>query len=124
MAKIKINLTENHIKLIKNFKVERINDIYVGVDTINPYGGSYLMEDLAMMLGYWDKAVEGTEKDYDGRKFGLDNEQEMIEIHNYVMNNMPFILSILIQFSTDIVKPGVYTSLDYNIFWEYKEENK
>ena len=35
MAKIKINLTENHIKLIKNFKVERINDIYVGVDTID-----------------------------------------------------------------------------------------
>ena len=123
MAKIKINLNEKHIKLIERFVVERFNDIHVGFDSINPYGGDYLMEDLAMMLGYWDKAVEGTEKDYNGRKFGLDNEQEMIEVHNYLMERMTFILSILIQFATEVIKPGIYTSLDYNIFWEYKENN-
>lgn len=120
MAKIKINLNEKHIKLIERFVVERFNDIHVGFDSINPYGGDYLMEDLAMILGYWDKAIEGTEKDYDGRKFGLDNEIEMIKIHSYVVDNIEFILSILIQYSTTGIKAGLYTSLDNNIKWEYK----
>lgn len=123
MAKIKINITEDHIKLIKEFRIERINDIYVGFDTINPYGGSFLMEDLAMILGYWDKAVEGTEKDYDGRKFGFENEQKMLEIHMYLMDNFELILSIMTQFVTTGVKPGLYTAIDYNLHWEYKENN-
>lgn len=124
MAKIKIKLNENHIKLIKNFKSEIIDDYHVGFDTINPYGGQYLMEDLAMILGYWDKAVDGTENDYDGRKFGIENEQAMIEIHNYLMDNFSLILSILIQFSTNGIKPGTYASIDYNIKWALYEEIK
>lgn len=119
MAKIKINITEDHIKLIKEFKVEKINDTYTGFDTINPYGGDYLMEDLAMILGYWDKAVDGTEKDYDGRKFGLDIEQKMLDIHMYLMNNLEFILTIITQFIMTGVKPGLYTAIDYNLHWEY-----
>ena len=122
MAKIKIKLTEDHIKLIKSFKIETIDDIYVGVDTINPYGGSYLMEDLAMILGYWDSAVEGTENDFDGRKFGLENEQKMIDIHTYLMDRMSFVLSIMIQFACEGIKPGTYTSLDYSINWTYSEK--
>lgn len=121
MAKIKIKLTDEHIKLIKEFKVERFNDIQVGFDTINPYGGTYLMEDLAMILGYWDKAIENTENDYDGRKFGLENEVKMYEIHGYLMDNFEFILSIIIQFAVTGIKPGLYTSLDYNINWTYSE---
>lgn len=121
MAKIKIRLTEKHIKLIKNFKVERFDDIKAGFDTINPYGGSYLMEDLALILGYWDKAIEGTETDFDGRKFGLDNEIEMINIHNYVVDNFEFIMSIIIQFIDIGVKPGLYTSKENYINWDYKQ---
>jgi hypothetical protein len=124
MAKIKITLTEEHIKLISNFKSEKINDIHVGFDTINPYGGSYLMEDLAMILGYWDKVVEGSETDFMyGRRFGLENEQEMINVHNYLMDNFQFILSIIIQFATVGIKPGLYTTIDYNLDWTYKETN-
>lgn len=121
MAKIKIKITKDHLKLIKQFKVETINDYKTGFDIINPYGGMYLMEDLAMILGYWDKAVEGTEKDYDGRKFGIDNEIKMLEIHTYVIDNINFILSILIQFSDKGIKPGLYTSLDYDLNWTYSK---
>jgi len=121
MAKIKIKLNEKHLKLIKEFKVNALNDVHVGFDTINPYGGQYLMEDLAMILGYWDKTVIGTESDYDGRKFGLENEQEMIDVHNYVMHNFEFIISIIIQFSTiGGLKVGEYSAVDYNLIWEYK----
>jgi hypothetical protein len=121
MAKIKIKLLEEHIKLIKEFRIERISDIYVGFDTINPYSGGYLMEDLAMILGYWDKVVPGTEKDFDGRKFGFENEQNMLSIHMYIMDNMEFILSIIVQFITIGIKPGNYTAIDYNLHWEFSE---
>lgn len=119
MAKIKIKLTEEHLKLIKSFTIERINDIHIGFDTINPYGGNYLMEDLAMILGYWDKATIGSELDYDGKKFGLENEIEMIKIHSYLMDNFSYVMSIIIQFATEGIKPGLYTSIDYNINWTY-----
>lgn len=121
MAKIKIKLEEPHIKLLKEFKITHINDVYVGFDTFNPYGGSYLMENLAMILGNFDKAIEGTEKDYDGRKFGLELEQEMLKLHMYLIDNFEYILSILIQFASEGIKPGTYTALDYQLIWEYKQ---
>lgn len=122
MAKLKITLTEDHIKLIKEFRNEKIDDIYVGYDTINPYGGTYLMEDLAMILGYWDKATPKTENDYDGRKFGLENEQKMLEIHTYVMDNIQYVLSIMVQFIGTGIKPGIYTSIDNNLVWSYADK--
>lgn len=122
MAKIKLKIGEEHLKLIKNFKVERFDDIKIGFDSINPYGGQYLMEDLALILGYWDKSVEGSELHYDGRKFGLENEMEMIKIHNHVVDNMEYILSIIIQFSGEGgIKEGLYTSFDYDLNWTYTE---
>lgn len=120
MAKLKINLTEEHILLIKNFKIQRFDDIKIGFDTINPYGGNHLMEDLAMILGYWDKTIENTELDYDGRKFGLDNEIEMIKKHSYVVDNFEYIISILIQYSDTGLKPGKYTCIDYQLDWKYE----
>lgn len=122
MARIKLILNENHLKLIRQFRVERFDDIKVGFDSINPYGGQYLMEDLALILGYWDKAVEGTEKDYDGRKFGIENEVEMLNVHNYVVDNIDFILSLIIQYATDGgIKPGTYTALDTQLDWKFKD---
>jgi hypothetical protein len=120
MAKIKINLTEDHIKLIKEFRIENIDDYHVGFDSVNPYGGTYLMQDLAMILGYFDKVVEGTEKDYDGPKYGIENETIMLGLHMYIMNHLDYILSIMVQFISIGVKPGLYTAIDYNLHWQYK----
>lgn len=119
MSKIKIKLNEDHIKLIKHFKIEKFNDSSVGIDTINPYGGCYIYEDLAMILGYWDKSVEGTENDYDGRKFGLENEKLMIEPHVYLMSNIDYVLSIIFTFFNEGVKVGTYTCTDTLMDWKY-----
>ena len=121
MAKIKLTINEEHIKLIKEFRIERLNDIHVGFDTINPYGGSFLMVDLAMILGYWDKAIDGTEKDYDGRKFGVENETKMLNVHMYLMDNFEYILSLMIQYVSEGIKPGKYTAIDKNLKWKYEE---
>lgn len=125
MAKIRIELNEQHIKLIKNFKPFIIDDYHVGYDSVNPYGGSYLIEDIAMILGHWDKAVPGTERDYDGRKFGLELEQELYELHMYLMDNFKFILSIMGQYIVKGVKEGEYTAIDTILDWTFKpKKNK
>lgn len=121
MSKIKIKLNENHLKLINEFRVEKIDDYHSGIDTVNPYGGTYLMEDLAQILGYWDKALPGTESDYDGRKFGIENEIDMLKTHMYLMDNAEYILSIILQFALTGVKIGTYTSSDTYIKWTYSE---
>lgn len=121
MAKIKITLTEEHIKLIKNFKIINIDDTYSGFDKINPYGGCYPMEDIAMILGYWGNATKGSENHFDGRKFGLELEQKLWETHCYVQENFDYILSIITQYVTEGVKPGIYTALNHQLIWEYHE---
>ena len=122
MAKIKIELNEEHIKLIKNFKFNLVKDTDIVLDTYSPYGGDFLMEDLAMILGHWDKAVPNTENDYDGRKFGLETETEMWSIHQYLLDNIEYIISIMLQFIGEGVKPGKYSAISNILDWKYSEK--
>lgn len=122
MGKIKIKLTENHIKLIQNFKFEKIDDYKFGVDYVNPYGGSFLMEDLALILGYYDKYTEGTEFDIDGRKYGYEIEREMINLHNDIVDNIFYIFSILQNFINIGLKTGVYTCNERDLIWKFEEK--
>lgn len=121
MAKIKITLTKEHIKLINSFKFNSFNDQQFGFDTINPYGGDYLFEDLALILGYWDKHTKGTENDFDGRKYGLDVENKMLELHTYIMDNIDYIISIIWQNLEQGIKPGIYTTNSNKNEWIYYE---
>jgi len=121
MAKIKITLTEDHIMLIKNFKFKQIDDNNASIDIYNPYDGTFLMEDLALIFGKWDKFTPGTENDYDGKKYGLEVETEMLEYHTYIVDNIEYILSIIIQFVGEGIKPGVYSTIDYKLDWTYSE---
>lgn len=122
MAKIRIELNEQHIKLIKNFKPLIIDDYHVGYDSINPYGGDHLVEDIAMILGHWGKAIPGTERDYDGRKFGIELEQEMLELNEHLMRNFRFILSMMGQFIEEGIKEGEYTAIDTILDWTFKSK--
>lgn len=121
MAKIKIELKDEHIKLIQNFKFNLVKDTDIVLDTYSPYGGDFLMEDLAMILGHFDKSVPHTELDYDGKKFGLELETEMWSYHIYIMDNIEYIISIVLQYLNDGVKPGVYTAITNILEWKYTE---
>jgi len=121
MSKINIKLDEQHIELIKHFKFEKINDYKLCVDMWNPYGGNYLMEDLAMIFGIWDKFTPGSELHYDGKKYGYDEEKKMLEYHTYLMDNIDYVLDIIFKFISDGVKIGTYSCIDYELKWSYKK---
>ena len=122
MAKIKVILTETHINLIKNIKFEKIGDYKFGMDIYNPYGGDFLFEDLAMIFGIWDKFTPGTEYDFDGKKYGYDVEKDMLEHHNYIIENIDLIFIILKQHITTGIKPGVYSTTSGKMDWKYNEK--
>jgi len=121
MAKIKLNLTSDHIKLIKNFKFTKIDDYKLSLDVWSPYGGDNLMEDLAIILGKWNDFTPGTENDFDGKKFGLEVETEMLALHTYVVDNIDYIISLIFQFIEVGLKPGIYSTISYKIDWKYGE---
>lgn len=122
MAKIKLKLNENHILLIKNFKFKTDGDLKNTLDGYSPYGGDHLIENLAMIFGKWDKFIPGTETYYGGRRYEEDVETEMLSYHNHVVENINYILSLMVEFIEIGLKPGTYSCIDYKLDWKYSEK--
>lgn len=163
MAKLKIEFTEDHIKLIKNLRFEQIEpkfyvdschedvsvkavgkgrfnvsalhrtidengnrsafeviapieiksaqdygDNLYGIDTYNLWGGTYIYEDIAYIIGKMDKVIEGTLEDPDGPKFDEETTAYMDELASFIIDNLQNIEEILHQFCTVGIEAGVY----------------
>ena len=129
MANIKIVLTDEHLQLISNIHFEQVPEIsekkpyiFWGIDFNSLYGGSFLFEDIAYLLGVYDKHIEGTEEDPMGPKFPIDLEDHMYELHCYIVENIGYIENLVHYYSNKGgLKPGVYTCKDYQLLWTYKE---
>ena len=39
----------------------------------------------------------------------------------YLMDNFEYILSLMIQYVSEGIKPGKYTAIDKNLKWKYEE---
>lgn len=119
--KLKVELTEDHIKLIKNFNFERISDKHYGLDTYGLWGGTYLYEQMAYILGYQDKIIPETIESNLGARYEKEYEEKMMDYDAYILENLVFIEEILHQFcDKGGLKPGIYTCFDYNRQWDYK----
>lgn len=119
--KIKLVLTEDHIKLIKNFNFERISDKHYGLDTYGLWGGTYLYEQMANILGYQDKVIPETIESNLGARYEKEYEERMMEYDSFILENLVFIEEILHQFcDKGGLKPGIYSCIDYVRIWDYK----
>ena len=110
----KITLTEDHIKLIPFFFVQEFGDNEIGVTKEQLFNlGSHLLEDMAMILGLSDKAINNTSYDADGRAFDDETEKYMLDLYNYIVDNLYYIELIIHQF---VIKGGItagmYKDLD------------
>lgn len=119
MAKITLNLTEDHLRLIKNIQFHKLNNDYIGIDPNSVYGGTFVMEDVALCIGKFDQYIKGTEEDYDGRKYPQELEDYMWELHSYIWDNLEYIESLVHQFITEGgLTPGKYVCKDYEKYWK------
>ena len=132
-------LDKNHVAL----------DGLCGFDTFNLWGGTFIWEQMAYILGFQGAIIPSTLEDPDGPKFydevytGIDengkrivsvDEREGLEkinviehfkdLDSFMVTNLPYIMDILLQFCTEGgIQPGVtYWAYDYQRIWHKEEE--
>ena len=123
----KLKLTEDHLKLIRalnpvKFEFEDGDDrshFGIGYDSYSLWGGSFLFEDIALILGFFDESLPGTEDDYTGRRYSKEREDYMLELYSFFEENLLYIESLVHQFSTKGgLTAGTYKCIDYQLDWE------
>lgn len=110
------------MKMLKQLKVQKMDDYY-GIDTYGClYGGNHLAEDMARILGYYDKVIPETMESPMGPRFPEEIENHLIELDEYIVSNLTNIEEILHQHCSEGIKAGKYTSLDRTHIWKYVGE--
>lgn len=91
-----------------------------GCDQWSLFGGTYLLEDMAMILGYFDKAIEKSENLATGRRFPQDLEDEMYCLYDFICENMEDIITLMLSFiGNGGLVPGTYELVNYK--WKKKK---
>lgn len=149
--KVRLTFTNEHIALIKALNFTKFDDSHYGIDNYNIWGGTYIWEQMAYILGYQNAMVPSTMEDPTGPKFyksvwtGLDENGKRVvvtdkeegeklgfeeidvlehfkDLDSYMITNLTYIMDILLQFCTEGIQPGVtYWAYDYQRIW-HKEE--
>lgn len=117
---IRLKLNEDHLKLIPFFYINEVSDEEIEISRNNLFNlNNRLLEDISMMLGLYDKAIVNTKNDADGRAFDDETTQYMIDIYNYVNENLYYIETLIHQY---VVRGGItvgtYKALDNELIWE------
>ena len=125
---LSLELKSNPDKATKSYNDTVINDIRNfdspsrygwGIDQWNMYGGTFILEDIALVLGKFDQAVPGTEESPLGRQFPKELEDYMWSLHGYICDNMEYIMSLIFQYAFDGgLTPGTYKCIDNLKIWE------
>lgn len=120
-------ITEDMLLLIKNIKfepfvfesTEKENGRFGwGIDQYSLFGGSYVMEDIALILGKFDEYIKGTEENPMGRQYPEELEKHMWDLYEYIYTNMTDIIRLVFQFSNEGgLSEGIYR-LNDNDLWE------
>lgn len=149
--KIKLNFTNEHIALIKALNFTKFDDSHYGIDNYNIWGGTYIWEQMAYILGYQGAMIPSTMEDPTGPKFyelvytGIDENGKRIitldeneakergleqmnvlehlrDLDAYMITNLKHIMDLLLQFCTEGIQAGVtYWAYNYQGIW-HKEE--
>ena len=170
---IKLTLTEDHIKLIKNikfdafemgelFSTERLNDAIEeiessndkmkkfgtlrdelikckdqlelisdrkeckawGIDQWNLFGGTYVMEDVALILGHFGDFVPGTEESPLGKQYPKELEDYFWECYQYIVEHMVLIINLVFYYlDKGGITPGTYKVDTKGMIWEKLKED-
>lgn len=120
---IHLNLTSDHLKLVRFLNVEDKDDDILAINKkVMLTMQTHLLDDVAMILGLRDKAIKGTEEDPDGAAYPDEEEKYMLETYKYVSDNLFYIESLLHQCVFTGITPGHYKCNDAQMVWERVEE--
>lgn len=117
-----IILKEEHLKLIPYLRIESANDTDITVSTIFSICGGALLDDLSLIFGLRDKAIQNSEDSINGRSFPNDVEEYMLNAYNYVKDNFLDIEKLLHEYGSQHgLQIGTYIYNDETCQWIKKE---
>ena len=115
-----LNLTEDHLKLVRFLNVEDKDDDFLKINKkVMLTMQTHILDDVAMILGLRDKAIKNTEEDADGAAYPDDVEKYLLDTYHYVSDNMYLIETLLHQRCMEGIVPGRYKANDADMIWEY-----
>lgn len=87
------DINDNILNRIYNFEPQ--SRFGWGCDQWGLFGGTYVLEDIAMILGYYDQAIENSENMASGRRFPKEIEDKMYSLYDFICENMDDIMNIV-----------------------------
>ena len=116
MALVKIKLTKDILNLITNIRFTKVPDtrsetypLTWGIDLFSLYGGSFILEDIAYIIGKYEEHIPGTEDDAEGPRFKPELEEYMLGLHSYIVENLEYIEDLVHYYSNKGgLSEGVY----------------
>lgn len=117
-----LNLTEDHLKLVRFLNIENNDDDFLKIDKkVMLTMQTHILDDVAMILGLKDKVIKNTEDDADGGAYPDDVTEYMLNTYHYVSDNLYLIETLLHQMVMEGVKPGHYSCKDNELVWKKVE---
>ena len=90
------------------------------IDQWNLFGGTYVLEDVALIIGKWGDFIPGTEYEPTGRRYPEELEEYMYGLYEYIVENLVFIESLIHTYACKGgLQCGTYKCIDYELDWQY-----
>lgn len=126
MAIVKLNLTEDHLKLISHLQFGEMPDLtnpdienpIFGIDLNSIFGGSFTLEDISYILHRYDEHIEGSEDKAFGPQFPEETENYFMSLYTDIIDHLKDIEEIVHQFSVKGgITPGTYKCKSNEHIW-------
>lgn len=86
-----------------------------GINQWNMFGGTYVMEDVALITGHYGDAIDNGVM---GKVYPKELEEHMWELYLYITDNMEYIMELVLwSISNGGLTPGTYKTTDRGISW-------
>ena len=86
-----------------------------GINQWNMFGGTYVMEDVALVTGHYGEAIDDGAT---GKVYPKELEDHMWSLYLYVSENLEYIMKLVLWSITNGgLTPGAYKTKDNGITW-------
>ena len=119
----RITITDDLIKVLPLLYIQAEGDDVVYINRKWLLGGTHLLEDMSFALGIRDRGIAGTEDDAEGVAFNEDDTKMMMDLYQYISDNLFYIESLIHQFSVKGgLTKGTYKCIDNELIWEKESD--